>query len=95
MPFSDQNNKHILIVTVFGPANKPDKQRFKLTGMMRIQDVASETFIQPLPADTDQLVGITFDRIEFVVPASSKMEDNGDFDLTHYHANMKVGKRSA
>ena len=96
MSYAVDNNKHTLIVTAFGPPNKPDKQTFKLTGMMRITTPDSVTYMHPLPTDMDAIVGITFDNIEFVAPQGADTSSGaGDLALTHYHANMMTGQRNA
>ena len=96
MPFADENQKHVLIVTVYGPPSKPEKHQYKLSGFMRVYDPANTdgTYLQPLPADVDQLIGIKFDKVEFVQPVANK-NTGGDYDLTHYHADMKIGRRNA
>jgi hypothetical protein len=94
--YAVDNNKHTLLVTVFGPANKPDKQTYKLTGMMRIQTPDSETYMSPLPLEIDELVGLKFDSIEYVRPQGADTSENaGDLALTHYNADMATGQRNA
>ena len=93
MPYADLDNKHILYITAFGPANRPEKRRYKLAGMMRIEEPDGATYIQPVPSDSDQLIGIRFDSIEYVEPATH-VRTGGDYDLTHYHADMVIGRRN-
>jgi hypothetical protein len=92
MAFSDSNNKHTLIVTQMGNPKKPNTLKWKLNGFMRVTEPSGETFLQPLPSDSDQLIGIYFNAIDFVEPVAHASE-GGDYDLTHYHADMVVGRR--
>lgn len=93
MAYSDSNNKHILIMTQFGNPKKPHTLRWKLSGFMRVVEPTGETFMQPLPSDTDQTIGIYFDEVQYVEPVAHA-NVGGDYDLIHYHADMKVGRRN-
>lgn len=94
MAFADENNKHALFITQYGNPKKPHTLKYKLNGFMRITDATGETYLQPLPSDSDQLIGIKFDELLFVEPVAHASK-GGDYDLTHYHADMRVGKRNA
>jgi hypothetical protein len=91
--FADENNKLTLIVQRFGPAEKPDDHRFKLNGIMQITLPDGTNYLSALPSDTHALIGLTFDRIEFVEPLGVHAdEESGGFDFTHYAPDYNIGK---
>lgn len=94
MPYSDSNNRHTLIITAYGNPKKPRTMKWKLSGFMRVTEPSGETYMQPLPSDSDQIIGIYFNDIAFTEPVAHASV-GGDYDLTHYHADMVVGKRNA
>jgi hypothetical protein len=96
MPFADENNKLTLIVQRRGPAEKPDKQSYKLNGMMKVTLPDGTTYLSPLPSDTHAMVGLVFDDVQFVEPLGVRIgERAAGLDFTHYAPDWNVGKISA